>query len=335
MISGMLAVFILACLFCTFFYPVDAEAAFGCVPVENAADIIPVIESARASGLLSPDEHIVFDADAEFNRGSYYKDIVYYYDDSLLAVAWKRLVDGNTVTMLEVKLADPSQLHRYLTEDRFGGATAFLSDMVTGTDAVAAINTDCYSRREFGTVVYDGEICRFDTRDYGATNDPNKRYYYYNCLDTCFVTRSGDFIFSYFGEPFTYESLNDFIRENDISFSLAFGPVLVDDYEVRDHYVGWYPAGEVDDCYSRVGIGQVDSLHYLYASVNHSSEKDARWTVRQFADLFASLGVRDAYTLDGGQTGELIINGDIYNHIDFGEERHVSDMIYFTGARHD
>lgn len=302
------------------------------MPVDSAAEVVPVIEAARDSGLLSPDEHIVFDASAEFNMGSYYKNIVYYYDGSMLAVAWKQLVDGYTVTMLEVKLADPSQLHRYLTGDVYGSHAAYLSEMAAELGAPVAVNADCYYRREFGTVVYNGEICRFDTRDYGATNDRSKRYYYYNCLDTCFVTSSGDFIFSYFGEPFTFDSLNDYIRENDISFSLAFGPVLVDNYEVKDHYVGWYPAGEVDGQYSRVGIGQVDSLHYLYASLNHSNEKAARWTVKEFADFFASLGVKSAYTLDGGQTGELIINGDIYNHIDYGEERHVSDMIYFTGG---
>ena len=43
-------------------------------------------------------------------------------------------------------------------------------------------------------------------------------------------------------------------------------------------------------------------------------------------------GVVNAYNLDGGQTGEIVINNEIINHIDFGEERTVSDMMFFATA---
>ena len=42
--------------------------------------------------------------------------------------------------------------------------------------------------------------------------------------------------------------------------------------------------------------------------------------------------VDKAYALDGGQTGELVFNGQIYNRIDFDAERTVSDIIYFASA---
>ena len=35
---------------------------------------------------------------------------------------------------------------------------------------------------------------------------------------------------------------------------------------------------------------------------------------------------------DGGQTGELVFNGQIYNRIDFDAERTVSDILYFASA---
>jgi exopolysaccharide biosynthesis protein len=89
--------------------------------------------------------------------------------------------------------------------------------------------------------------------------------------------------------------------------------------------------GEVLQIYSRAGIGIVDDLHYLYMSLNHGSQ-EARWTVTEFARHFAEKPVQTAYCLDGGQTGEVYFCGSVYNYIDFGVERRVSDILYFATA---
>ena len=47
---------------------------------------------------------------------------------------------------------------------------------------------------------------------------------------------------------------------------------------------------------------------------------------------FAEEPVITAYCLDGGQTGEVVFRGEPYNHVDFGAERNVSDIIYFATA---
>ena len=109
---------------------------------------------------------------------------------------------------------------------------------------------------------------------------------------------------------------------------MAFGPVLIRDGVVQD--CSWYPVGEVLQVYSRAGIGIVDDLHYLYMSLNHAPEKSGSWTVNQFARHFGEKAVRTAYCLDGGQTGEMVILGEPYAHIDFSQERRVSDCIYFA-----
>ena len=67
-------------------------------------------------------------------------------------------------------------------------------------------------------------------------------------------------------------------------------------------------------------------------SLNHSDEKSARWTMLEFGRFFQSKNVKNAYAFDGGQTSEVIFNGDIYAYIDRGTERWVSDMIYFATA---
>lgn len=303
---------------------------FGSVNVNNAADVLSVIQAARDSGLLREDETVVFDPTVDFNQGSYYKDIVYYYDETLLVITWKQIIEGNTFTCVEVKMGDASQFRRKITGDAYGSPQEYLSDLYKSSNAVVAMNADYYQFRDYGVMVYDGTVYKCTDKYYATANDTD--YQWYNCIDNCFVTRSGEFLFKYFGEEYTWEELEQFVADNDINFSLSFGPVLVDNYEVKSHYDGWYPVGEVNRGYSRAGIGQVDDLHYLYMSLNHSNEKEARWTMLQFAQLFQSRGVKCAYGFDGGQTSEVVFNGDIYNHVDKGSERWVSDMVYFGTA---
>ena len=151
----------------------------------------------------------------------------------------------------------------------------------------------------------------------------------YNCVDTMFVTASGDFLYKLRGEENTPESSSAFVEENDVLFSLAFGPVLVMDGEPV--YCQAYPIGEVLEGYSRAGTGQMGERHYLYMSLNHGNQ-EARWTINQFAQHFAERPVQTAYTLDGGQTQEIYFCGSCYNYMDFGVERPVSDIIYFATA---
>ena len=155
-------------------------------------------------------------------------------------------------------------------------------------------------------------------------------YKKYNCTDTLFITGSGDFLFWHRLQEATAAEMRQFIAENDIVFSIAFGPILVENGELK--VCDWYPAGEIDRGYSRAGIGQVDSLHYFYMSLNHSPEKEARWTVNKFGEQMYARGLRQAYCLDGGQTSEVVFRGSPYNYIDFGGEREVSDIIYFATA---
>ena len=303
---------------------------FGSVPVANAAELTPVIQQARDSGLLGEDETVIFDPSLEFNTGSYYQDIKYYYDETMLAIIWKQIVDGNTLTCMEVKVADASQFRRKITGDSYGSPVDYLSNLNKATNAVVSMNADFYQFRDYGVMVYDGTLYKCTDKRYLVHNGID--YKWYNCLDNCFITRDGDMLFTYFGEEYSWEEMQQFVDDNNVAFSLSFGPILVDNYEAQTHYAGWYPVGEVDQGYSRAGFGQVDKCHYLYMSLNHSDEKSARWTMLEFGQFFQSRGVEKAYAFDGGQTSEIIFNGEIYNHIDKSSERWVSDMVYFGTA---
>ena len=317
--------------------PSPLVSGFGRVSTDNASEILSVIQQARESGLLGEDEAVVFSPDVEFNTGSYYRDIQYYLDDTLLVICWKEIIDGNTCTFCEVKMQDGSQLRRKFAGDMFGSdMLEYTTSMHKATNAVVSMNADFYRFRDMGIVVYDRQLYRFNEGDYVMRYGQMLKKY--NCIDTMFVTSSGDFLFFHLYEESTPEDMQRFIAENDIVFSIAFGPVLVENGELNTSYFEeeWYPIGEIYTGYSRAGIGQVDKLHYLYMSLNHSDEKAARWHTKEFAQHFYEKGVLNAYSLDGGQTSEIVFQGDeAYNHVDHvngTSSRQVSDMIYFASA---
>ena len=318
--------------------PEPLLSGFGKVSTANASEIMAIVQQARDSGLLGPEERIVFDPNVEFNTGSYYQDIQYYLDDTLLVICWKEIIDGNTCTFCEVKMQDGSQIRRKLAGDMFGSdVLEYTTSMHKATNAVVSVNADYYRFRDMGIVAYNRQLYRFNESLY--LNRYGQDLKKYNCVDTLFVTASGDFLFFHQYEETTPEAVQQFITDNDIIFSVAFGPVLVENGMLnasRDFEEEWYPIGEVNTGYSRAGIGQVDKLHYLYMSLNHSDEKQARWHVKEFAQHFYEKGVISAYNLDGGQTGEIVFQGnEAYNHVDHvngTSSRQVSDMIYFASA---
>ena len=318
--------------------PDPLVSGFGQVSTANASEIMNIIQQARDSGLLEPDERVVFDPNVEFNTGSYYQDIQYYIDDTLLVICWKEIIDGNTCTFCEVKTQDGSQIRRKLAGDMFGSdVLEYTTSMHKATNAVVSMNADYYRFRDMGIVAYNRQLYRFNESLY--LNRYGQDLKKYNCVDTLFITASGDFMFFHQYEETTPEAMQQFILDNDIVFSVAFGPILVENGQLntsRDFEEEWYPIGEVNTGYSRAGIGQVGKLHYLYMSLNHSDEKQARWHVKEFGQHFYEKGVINAYNLDGGQTGEIVFQGnEAYNHVDHvngTSSRQVSDMIYFASA---
>ncbi len=301
--------------------PKPQEQHFGSVSPTDAAQVMTVIQQARDSGLLEGQD-VIFSPDLNFEPNT---NIEYYYDETILTIIWKELIDGNTVTCCEVKVADASQFRRKLVDDTFGSARKlFATSIAASVNSVVAMNADFYMFRDFGIVVYDRDLYRFSEETYTGS------YKKYNCTDTMFVNTQGDFVFWHRLQEATSDEMKAFIKDNDILFSIAFGPILIENGELQ--VCDWYPAGEIDRGYSRAGIGQKDHLHYFYMSLNHSAQKEARWTVNQFGERMFERGLTQAYCLDGGQTSEIVWRGAPFNYIDFGGEREVSDIIYFATA---
>ena len=293
--------------------PKPDESRFVTYSIDEADKVMDVIEQARTFGLLDGQD-VIFDPSVEFYWDS---DIRCYCDETILAICWKEKINDRVCSFVEVKLADGSQIRRKLVNDTFGSnEKAVASELSRSANAVIAMNADYYKYRDLGVCVYQGQLCRYET----------------SC-DVLFIDANGDFRMLSASELGSREDVEQYIADNNIQFSMSFGPILVRDGELQQ-LTGSYAGGigEMYEQYSRSGIGQYDKLHYLIATVNHSQDGTPRATVNQFAEIIYGKGVQNAYNFDGGQTSEVLINNERYNYVDWDNEREVSDILYFATA---
>ena len=271
---------------------------------QNPGDMTAVIE--KAARLLDGQE-LIFSPDITLAEGS---KIKYYLDDTILAITWKEKVGRTVYTFSEVKIAHPSQFRRFLSGGDYGTRLLYTTtEMAQSVNAVTASSADYYSYRAFGNTVYNGVVRRSGDR----------------LLDTCYVDENGDLNFTLMGEVVKTEDVEAYVKEHNIRFSLAFGPVLVLDGELlaKNHY----SIGEAADFYSRAALCQQDKLHYMVVTANSGGVN-----METFGTYLRDKGVKTAYALDGGQTATIVTGNERMNDVDYGGERDISDIIYFATA---
>lgn len=278
----------------------------------TAQEVLDLLD--EASFLLDGREPI-FTADTPFDENM---GVHCYYDKSILALVWhQQATDSNfqlhPVTISEVFLSDASQFRRKLSDDVFGaGAHKFPTDMALSVNAVLATSGDFYRFRPHGFCVYESTLCRLKAED----------------VDTCAIDNKGNLLFVPSSTILNEEDANAYIQNNNINFTLSFGPIMIEDHQaVRTAY---YALGEANQCYPRCCIAQNGPLHYLVAV------SKGCYTVAAFTDFMMTLGVERCYAMDGGQTGTIVMEGTSLNPTIYGvgngAQRIQSDIIYFASA---
>ena len=127
------------------------------------------------------------------------------------------------------------------------------------------------------------------------------------------------------------ENVEAFVEENDVSFSLAFGPCIIENGEKLA--LPNYLVGEFYDDYPRAAIGEVDDLHFILMTVGKEGPRENQTvTLPEAVQYIYEKGVQKAYALDGGKTANMTFNGELTNDPRYREERTMSDMIYFASA---
>ena len=292
-------------------------------PVPNHDNYGQTDTAAELAWLLEKAADLIDGQEMLFNTETpvWEKDkVYYYYDETILVITWKQIIDGMLFNLSEVKIAHPSQFRRFLAGGEFGSDKQYVTtEMAASVNAVMATSGDFYKFRRNGAVVYDGELQRFEG----------------NLVDTCFINDDGDLLLSYKKEFSNKDEAQAFVDENNVRFSLVFGPILVDNYEAIK--TTGYPLGEVFDEYTRAAVCQLGDLHYAFANVTTEPNFGflRRMTINQFAQALAGLGVQKAYALDGGQTTVICMQDQLISYPDYGTQRRISDIIYFATAMPD
>ena len=294
--------------------PVPDESRYG--STRDKSEIRALLESPEARALIG-EQTVSWNEDIQLLDDT---PVNYYLDETILVLNWQELTDKAVGTYSEVFVADGSQLVRRITGDdgsaqKYRFTTAFAAE----SNAVLTISGDFYLfvYRDSALEVQNRRIVQFKQSK----------------VDTCFFDSNGEMIFvppNYFADQ---QACERFIADNDIVFSLSFGPVLIDDGV--DVTPASYPYGEINDTYARAAIGQLGERHYLTLDINYSPTHYYLATLRQAAQAMLNHGCVKAYTLDGGMTAHTVFHGKVMNPLQNPWEKEISDALCFVSAYPD
>ncbi len=289
--------------------PVPDQSCYG--SAADPKELKDLLEQARD---VLEGQTFYFDPEStEILPGS---EIQYYYDETILAITWKEAHKNMAVTCAEVKIMDISQFRRYLAGEEFGcGKLMLSSEMAEAAHAVVGCSADFYGFRPDGVMILDGIALRANRA----------------LPDLCFIKKNGDMLL-YRGNDFSsVEYAQRFADENEIVFSFSFGPVLIKDGKRCERYD--YPIGELDRNYARSALCQLGTLHYLYTACNREPPFGYTPDIGELTTMLLDMGVQQAYNLDGGQTTTVVMNNQVVNTVNYGNQRKISDILYFATAK--
>ena len=256
-----------------------------------------------------------------------------YEDQSIRVNVEKREINGMTVDVAFITIADASQLRTAVAGDAQNSRTDSLQSIAGKVNPVIAMNGDLYTQlpEKKTFEVRMGEAIRAKTN---------------NMKDILLIDNFGDFHLSIRSEGLHKNdkpSLTAKLKEDGrkIINAFTFGPALVKDGEIVDQ-----TKNEKEYSYApkyknpRSAIGQTGPLSYVMVIVEGRGES-AGATFRELAQIMYDLGCTQAYNLDGGNTAEMIMFGPDGNSGEYkydfegdqtAGDRGIKDIIYFATA---
>lgn len=241
-------------------------------------------------------------------------DYAYYGDDRQIVI---RRFDENGIVyfVADVQLTSVSQFQTALSSGQPFGNLETVSAMAARNGAVLAINADDYGVHKYGTIIRNGQLLR--------THDTTR-----NML---IVDQNGDFAVRVDRSKENPAQLGQQLIDMGTWQTFEFGPELVR----AGQAVTFSPAFDVISTRStrrepRTAIGQIDTLHYVVIVADGRQDGYSKgMTLPELQELFVSLGAQTAMNLDGGGSAEMWFQGQIINRPAGGQERKVSDILFF------
>lgn len=257
-----------------------------------------------------------------------------YEDDTIRVKIEHREFDEDTkIHIAWIQIADASQLRTgvYKPEKLASSKTYPVTTISKKYNPVIAINGDNY------------------------TNDPNKTTFEYRMgeiirskgnqkKDILIIDDQGDFHLYIKSEGLlkgkTKDKKNIWMKAADWEAStgrklinaFTFGPALVKDGELvpTDTEYGYNPGGREP----RTAIGQTGPLSYVFVIVEAKDRSGGSGLSHaKLAELMYELGCLQAFNLDGGNSSEMVFGNQVYKGMPNGDERGITDIIYFATAQ--
>lgn len=281
--------------------------------------LIAVMLLCRAGAALAEVVALPVDDSAGFPvNEAYYQDATHYQDPSIQVsieiYPWEQTV----CYVARITIANPTQLR---TASAYGfnrKQVASVQDMANRMNAVLAINGD-YSYYQLSTV---GCYLLRQGQSYCQRLAPGR--------DLLVIDENGDFTIL---QSCTEETLAGYSAGAMVN-TFNFGPgLVVNGQPLADNYRAMFNSSLTRN--QRAAIAQVEKgkLEYICAVCEGDKEsKDGGLTMKEWSDFMMTLGVENAYNLDGGNSTAIIFHNQKINAVQNPRHRKLSDIIYFASA---
>lgn len=234
-----------------------------------------------------------------------------YKDGNISVSITEHRQNDTSVYVADVRLNSAEYLKTALAKNAYGkNVTEKTSVIAENHQAILAINGDYYGSQENGYVLRNGVLYRSSA----ARNQ-----------EDLIIYEDGSFAFISESEVSAEELQNDGAAQ-----ILSFGPGLIKDGAVcvsQNDEVGKAKASN-----PRTAVGMIDELHYVFVVSDGRTNESEGLSLYELAEFMQSLGVRDAYNLDGGGSSTMVFCGKVINNPTTNgnsiKERSVSDIVY-------
>ena len=244
-----------------------------------------------------------------------------YEDESIrVKTEHQEMDDGTKIHIAYVQIADPSQLRTgVVNPEKLGSSkTASVSALAKKYNAVIAINGDNYVDKPEKT-----------TFEYRMTNKIRSKTN--RTKDILVIDDQGDF--HLFPKSQGIKEFPNELKKMDRKLvnAFTFGPALVIDGELMeiDENYGYNPHGREP----RAAIGQMGPLSYVLVVVEAKDRSGSSgFSQTKLGEFMHELGCKQAFNLDGGNSAEMVFGDQVIKGMAGGDERGLSDIIYFASA---
>ncbi len=281
--------------------------------------LIAVMLLCRAGAALAEVVALPVDDSAGFPvNEAYYQDATHYQDPSIQVSIETYPWEQTVCYVARITIANPTQLR---TASAYGfnrKQVASVQDMANRMNAVLAINGD-YSYYQLSTV---GCYLLRQGQSYCQRLAPGR--------DLLVIDENGDFTIL---QSCTEETLAGYSAGAMVN-TFNFGPgLVVNGKPLADNYRAMFNSSLTRN--QRAAIAQVEKgkLEYICAVCEGDKEsKDGGLTMKEWSDFMMTLGVENAYNLDGGNSTAIIFHNQKINAVQNPRHRKLSDIIYFASA---